>query len=141
VWYSITCLLNYLATPNHAIDWSMHDWKQTIFAKRPPHKFSKVNRFWTLFKGIALWTMWLARNGISFNNTCWNQDKIKEVIWQGFCDYGRSAWCKVHDRIRRNLDCTESALTRFDVQWQRPAICSRNTLTIWWVRSWPTGIG
>jgi hypothetical protein len=141
VWYSVTCLLNHLATPNLAIDWSLPDWKQTIFAKRPPRKFRKVNRFWILLKGIALWMIWLVRNDVSFNNTRWNQDKTKQVIWQGLSDYGRSAWCKTQDCIRRNPECAELVLNRFDAQWQRPAICSRINLSIQWVRNWTARIG
>jgi hypothetical protein len=141
VWGSITCLLNYLAFPNLALDWSMPDWKQTIFAKRPPRKFRKVSRYWTLLKGIAVWTIWLARNDSSFNNVQWDQEKIKQVMWQEFCDYRHSAWSKTQENVRKDPTSVEAALAQFDAQWLWPAICTRDDMKIRWVRTWPTGIG
>jgi hypothetical protein len=141
VWYAVTCLLKHLATPTTNDGWNLPDWKQAIFAQRPPRKFHKVSRYWTLLKGIALWTIWLSRNDTSFNNFRWNQDKTKQVIWQGLCDYGRSAWYKAKGRIQKTPNAREVALACFDSQWVTPAICTRIDMKIRWVRNWPTGIG
>ena len=71
----------------------------------------------------------------------WDQEKIKQVMWQGFCDYGRSAWSKTQEKARNDPMFVEVALAQFDAQWLRPAICTHDDMKIRWVRTWPTGIG
>jgi hypothetical protein len=141
IWYSINCLLKHLAAPAADVVWDMPDWKQTIFAQRPPRKFKKVSKYWTLLKGIALWTIWISRNDTSFNNDRWSHEKIKKVIWQGLCDYGRSTWQKIQAKVQQNPTSIGAALVRFDSMWLRPTICTREDLKVRWVKNWPTGIG
>jgi hypothetical protein len=141
IWYSINCLLKHLAAPAADVVWDMPDWKQTIFAQRPPRKFKKVSRYWTLLKGIALWTIWISRNDTSFNNIRWSQEKIKQIIWQGFCDYGRSVWQKIQSKIQQDPTSIGAALVRFDSLWLRPTICTQEDLKVRWVKNWPTSIG
>ena len=80
VWYSITPLLKHFANPYSSTAWDLPNWKQAIFTKHPPHKYHKVSRYQTLLKGIALWTIWLARNDINFNNIRWNHKKVKQIF-------------------------------------------------------------
>jgi hypothetical protein len=141
VWTYVTRLLNYLAQPNRAPSWTTPNWKQAIFAKKPPRMFRTVSRYWTLLRGIALWTIWISRNDASFNSIRWNQEKTKHVIWQSFSDYGRSAWNRTRLKVIRDPASSGVALARFDEQWLRPAICSQEGLSVTWIRFGSVGIG
>jgi hypothetical protein len=141
VWTYVTRLLNYLAFPDQAPSWTIPDWKQAIFAKRPPRRFRTVSRYWTLLRGIALWTIWTSRNDVSFNSVRWSREKIESVIWQSFSDYSRSAWNKTRLKVMREPASAGLTLARFDTQWLKPAICTREGLSITWVRVRPAGIG
>jgi hypothetical protein len=72
-WSYVTFLLNRIAAPTMNLNWNMPDWKQSIFASRPPRRFSKIGRFWDLLRGITMWTIWLARNDQVFNQDRWTR--------------------------------------------------------------------
>jgi hypothetical protein len=38
-------------------------------------------------------------------------------------------------------DKTSAHLAKFDAQWLKPAICTRNGLSVTWIRVRPAGIG
>jgi hypothetical protein len=94
-----------------------------------------------LLRGVALWTIWISRNDASFNHNRWNREKTEQVVWQNFSDYGRCAWNKTRQRALGNPASSESQLAKFDAQWLRPAICTRNGLSVTWIRVRPAGIG
>jgi hypothetical protein len=140
-WSYITHLLNYLAHPDQALSWATPHWKQAIFATRPPRRFRTVSRYWILLRGVALWTIWISRNDASFNHNRWNREKTEQVVWQNFSDYGRCAWTKTRQKVLRNPASSETQLAKFDAQWLKPAICTRNGLSVTWIRVRPAGIG
>ncbi len=67
-------------------------WKQCVFAAKSPRQVQRVENIWCLLKGITLWTLWIERNDLVFNNERWNVVKIHKVIWDALLDYGRVAW-------------------------------------------------
>ena len=65
------------------------DWHHVILGKKTPSSSCKFFIIWFYLKGFALWTMWLERNDLTFNNARWEETEIHQTIWQGFV---RIAW-------------------------------------------------
>jgi hypothetical protein len=117
-------------------------WEQALFFARSPRSFQSTERFWSLLRGVTLWTLWVARNEEVFNQYSWHRTKIELIIWQGLVDYGRGDWAKAVALIRKDLDKSEKALVRFDEDWgQYETICKREGMRVTWVTMVPTGIG
>jgi hypothetical protein len=117
-------------------------WDQAIFSTPPPRRFQKFARFWSLFRGVTLWSIWIARNDLVFNHIRWHHNKIMSTIWQGFIDYGRGDWNKTRAQIAKKPASAANVLARFDEKWgDYDVICTRNDMRVSWVLSIPTGIG
>jgi hypothetical protein len=56
------------------------DMKQALFAHRMPCRFRKINRLWLLIRGVTLWTIWIARNDLVFNQKRWSSHRIEAAI-------------------------------------------------------------
>jgi hypothetical protein len=39
-----------------------------------------------------LWTIWVERINLTFNNNRWEAKKTQQIIWQGIHEYARIAW-------------------------------------------------
>lgn len=53
-WKYVALILNQIVVPTGNLSWNMFDWKQSIFAAWPPHRFSNIQRLWELLRGIML---------------------------------------------------------------------------------------
>jgi hypothetical protein len=74
-------------------------------------------RFWSMLRGVTLWTLWIARNDKVFHRINWPRAKIEFVIRQGLVDYGRGDWAKTVALITKDPSASAKALTRFDEAW------------------------
>lgn len=54
-----------------------------------PHHLAKVSRIQLRLRGITLWTIWIKRNGLTFNNSRWDDKKVHGIMWQGLLSYAR----------------------------------------------------
>jgi hypothetical protein len=36
-----------------------------------------------------LWTIWIQRNDLTFNNNIWDSKRTQRMIWQGILEYAR----------------------------------------------------
>ena len=68
------------------------NWKQTIFGKRIPKKYSKKIKIWHLLRGITLWTISIEHNDKVFNHEQWHEFKVKHRIWDELIIYAKVAW-------------------------------------------------
>ena len=67
------------------------NWKQAMFGKRIPKKFSKTIQIWHLLRGITLWIIWIERIDKVFNHVEWHEAKLKHRIWENFIYYAITA--------------------------------------------------
>ena len=95
------------------------NWKQAIFATRPSCRLKPVSGIWSLARGTALWTIWIARNDVVFNQENWDNEKIRGMIWRGLSDYARNAWKATLARIQENPQSSTIELSKFDRKWGR----------------------
>jgi hypothetical protein len=92
-------------------------WEHAIFSANPLESLQGVMRFWSLLRGVALWTLWIAWNDQVFNHISWPRTKIELVIWQGLIDYGRGDWAKTVALITKDPSASIKTLARFDKAW------------------------
>jgi hypothetical protein len=122
-------LSNGNAPPEHYL----LDMKQALFAYRMPRKFRKVNRLWLLLRGVTLWTIWIARNDLVFNQKLWNSARIEAAIWDGIAEYGKVAWGKVCSQRTNNQASHAKALELFDSNWgKHDSLCNRVGSKVHW---------
>lgn len=106
--------------------WNSMSMKQCIFAARIPRRFRTVHIIWLLTRGSVMWTLWIATNDVTFNQTRWDNERIKSNIWRGVTNYGRNAWASAKLKIRKQPYLTDTELTKFDQTWgKQRLLCSR----------------
>ena len=99
-------------------------------------------KFWSLLRGVTLWTLWIVRNDQVFNQCRWLQAKIEQIIRQGLVDYGSGDWIKTFAKITKNPSTAETVLARFDESWTSyESICNLQGMKVKWQATYPTGIG
>ena len=80
--------------------WRAFHWHHGIFGKSIMATLSKYSTIWLLLRGITLWTIWIERNDLTFNNySRWDASKVKQTILQGLLDYARITWEKSSQRL------------------------------------------
>ncbi|KAG0574234.1 hypothetical protein KC19_VG246300 [Ceratodon purpureus] len=72
--------------------WQPLSWKQGIFSYRIPRKFDAFKQIWLELRSVVLWTLWIERNDIVFNNQRWPPAKLLQQVKTGIIDYGRVEW-------------------------------------------------
>lgn len=88
--------------------WQILSWKQGIFSHRIPRKFDSVKRIWMEIRTAVLWSLWLERNDVVFNNTRWTEERMRQHVWSEILDYGRVEWDRI--KVKRKTDDTAAAL-------------------------------
>jgi len=96
----MVCELAYSNKPSRVVA-PLH-WKQCVFVAKSPRQVQHVENIWSLLKGITLWTFYIERNDLVFNNERWNVFKIHKVIWDALLDYGKATWNKCMKLIKKN---------------------------------------
>lgn len=87
--------------------WQMLTWRQGIFSNRIPRKFNHVKRT------VVLWTLWIERNDMIFNNQAWSPAKQLQHIWSAMVDYGRVEWDCIRIKKQRSPAATQQLIARF----------------------------
>jgi hypothetical protein len=72
-WEFINNLTCYLGSESN--DGPNLNWEQAIFSSQPPARFQNVRRFWALFRGLTLWTLWISRN----DQTCVQSEQLAPI--------------------------------------------------------------
>ena len=68
--------------------WKPLDWQHKIFGKEIMSSLSKFSKIWLFLRIIMLWSIWMERIDLVFNNIKWDIKKVQQMIWQ----YARHAW-------------------------------------------------
>ena len=103
------------------------NWKQALFGERIPKKYSKTIKIWHLLRGITMWTIWIERNDMVFNQTQWHEARVKQRIWNELIIYGKIEWKRMNDLITTNKFAAMVLLQRFDKSWgARSVLCKRH---------------
>jgi hypothetical protein len=69
--------------------------EQCLFGVKLKSRIKHLNPIWHLLQGIALWTIWVERNDLVFNQKQWSQHHVESFVWGHFLDYGGLAWKEV----------------------------------------------
>lgn len=110
--------------------WSSFNWKQGNFSDRIPQKFDQLCSIWMALRTVILWTLWLERNDVAFNDEKWPANKVLHRIWLGLIDYGRVEWKKSQQKLGKSDVATRRIERIFAAKWCRHNIIASPGETI-----------
>jgi hypothetical protein len=120
--------------PRNYTPFRAFNFEQCIFAGDVRFRLCLIKRIWFYLRGIVLWGIWLARNDVVFHRTFWNENHIKQYVWEQLLDYGRLEWAKTLKKHNAAPpDQRLNILRAFDAVWaRRKVMCTRSEVTVRW---------
>ncbi|KAG0555167.1 hypothetical protein KC19_12G149200 [Ceratodon purpureus] len=92
-------------------------WFLCIFGKGLPRRYRPFTHLWSLLRGTVMWTAWLRRNALVFQDAWWSTDHSNQRLWECLIDYGRRALLKAHHTGGSQPQQRARLLQKFEEQW------------------------
>ena len=120
--------------PRSYLPFSALSFEQCIFAKDVRFRLNSVKKIWFYLREIVLWSIWLARNDVTFNKVFWSEPRFQQHIWEQLLDYSRLECSKTLKKYNTALPEQRANILRsFDSVWtRRNVMCSRTDLKVRW---------
>lgn len=118
---------------SHPGPWAAPQWKQAILEEELPRQLAKFKAIWCLLKGTCLWTIWIQRNAMVFDEQVWSDSQSTEIAWLTMLDYGKIAWQNTLKKIEKHPELENALLKSFDRSWlSRKVFGNRKELQVYW---------
>jgi len=82
-----------------------------------------------MFRGIVIWTIWIERIDLVFNNARWDYFNVQGTIWEALINYGKAKWdkCSIKFSLTKGMkiDLANVICAKFDkfVEWHHDVPC------------------
>lgn len=123
---------------SHPGPWEAFHWKQVILEEALPRKVKRFQSIWILLKGACMWTIWIQRNAMVFDQLLWTDRQAEQIAWLAMIEYGEIAWKHTLKMLAKQPELEQQFLNQFDRSWlSRKVFGTRTQLTVAWKKQPP----
>jgi hypothetical protein len=135
--YALLVLYTYLVTPLLNGAWPLLCWQQCLLGSALLRQIQRGRHLWSLFRGFVIWTSWIDRNALCFNED-WPQSTVESMLWEKFLDHGYIAWLHSRKIQKLHVERAANSIRQFDKLWMRsPLFGTRVNCNIQWQSTRP----